>query len=111
MLPAPAIVLHLAGIGVQMRPAACEILEKLVAFDTVPTKSNLVLVDYARELLAGSDALTELVPNQDGSKANLIVRIGPSARGGIVLSGHTDVVSVEGQSWSSDPFRLVERDG
>ena len=52
-----------------------------------------------------------MVPNPDGTKANLYATVGPSVEGGVVLSGHTDVVPVEGQAWSSDPFTLTERDG
>ena len=88
-----------------------ELLERLVAFDTTSRRSNLELIDFAEGLLKRSGAVCERVANDDGSKANLIARIGPAADGGIMLSGHTDVVPVDGQLWTSDPWILTERDG
>ena len=86
-------------------------LEKLVAFPTVSRDSNLDLIDFvARELKAIGIAST-LVHNEDGEKANLWATIGPANVQGIALSGHTDVVPVEGQNWSSDPFKLGSRGG
>ena len=86
-------------------------LERLVAFDTVSRNSNLDLIDFVKGWLAryGVDSL--LVRSDDGAKANLLATVGPSVPGGVVLSGHTDVVPVEGQPWTSDPFRVVEREG
>jgi acetylornithine deacetylase len=86
-------------------------LERLVAFPSVSRDSNLDLIAYVRELLSGLGIQSLLVHNEDGRKANLWATIGPEALPGIVLSGHTDVVPVEGQAWSSDPFRLRARDG
>lgn len=86
-------------------------IDRLVAFDTTSSKSNLALIDDVEAHLRAFGAETFRVPNDSGDKANLYALIGPKVRGGVVLSGHTDVVPVEGQSWSSDPFRLVERDG
>ena len=88
-----------------------EMLEKLVSFDTVSDKSNLPLIDFVRSYLTGHGIESLLFHNDEGTKANLYASIGPSGRGGIGLSGHTDVVPVEGQHWSSDPFTLTERNG
>ena len=88
-----------------------EMLERLVAFPTVSRDSNLELVEFVRAYLAGHGVECRLVHNAEGTKANLFAQIGPDVPGGVVLSGHTDVVPVDGQSWTSDPFRVVERDG
>jgi acetylornithine deacetylase len=90
---------------------AREILARLIAFDTTSRGSNLELIDYAQAQLEACGAACRRVANADGSKANLIARIGPQLDGGVLLSGHTDVVPVDGQPWSSDPFVLTERDG
>jgi acetylornithine deacetylase len=90
---------------------ATEILARLVAFDTTSRDSNLALIEYVEAELAALGVAARRVPNLDGSKANLFATIGPPVEGGIVLSGHTDVVPVDGQPWSSDPFVLTERDG
>lgn len=87
------------------------ILERLVAFPTVSRNANRDLVDFVAGHLAERGVATLLVPNGDGSKANLFATIGPRDRGGVLLSGHTDVVPVDGQAWSGDPFRLREVDG
>lgn len=90
---------------------AVAILARLVAFDTTSRGSNLALIGYVEELLGGLGVASTRVANADGSKANLYATIGPAVAGGVVLSGHTDVVPVDGQAWSSDPFALIERDG
>jgi acetylornithine deacetylase len=90
-------------------PHAITLLEKLVAFDTTSSESNLALIEYVEGYLAEYAVSAERVMSPCGSKANLIARIGPDAPGGVMLSGHTDVVPVAGQPWSSDPFTL--RDG
>lgn len=87
------------------------ILEKLIGFATVSADSNLPLIDYVEELLDGHGYRTSRRYNEDGTKANLLARIGPEEPGGIALAGHTDVVPVSGQDWQSDPFELVERQG
>jgi acetylornithine deacetylase len=93
-----------------MSPDTLGILEKLIAFDTVSARSNLALVNWIGDYLKGHGVAVDIVPAPDGQpKANLWATIGPKCDGGIVLSGHTDVVPVEGQPWSSDPFTL--RDG
>ena len=90
---------------------AIDLLAKLVAFDTTSRGSNLALIEYVETLLDGLGVASTRVPNSDGRKANLYATLGPQAEGGIVLSGHTDVVPVDGQDWTSDPFTLTERDG
>lgn len=92
-------------------PSSTAMLARLVAHRTVSSDSNLALIDDVRRYLDSYGVASRLVPNADGNKANLVATIGPSVAGGAVLSGHTDVVPVEGQPWSSDPFALVERDG
>ena len=87
------------------------ILSTLVAFDTTSRNSNLELIDYADAILVSCGARTERTYDETGGKANLWATIGPEDEAGIVLSGHTDTVPVDGQAWSTDPFQLVERDG
>ena len=86
-------------------------IARLVGFDTVSRHSNMALIDWVRDHLAGHGIESRLVPNADGSKANLFATIGPMVEGGVVLSAHTDVVPVDGQPWDTDPFTVVERDG
>ena len=88
-----------------------EILADLVGFDTTSARSNLALIEHVRAYLAGHGVTAEIFPSEDGTKASLWATIGPAGPGGIILSGHTDCVPVEGQAWSSDPFTLTERDG
>ena len=87
-----------------------EILRSLVAFPTVSRESNLQLIHWVRNYLADLHIESHLVPNAEGTKANLFATLGPSRPGGMVFSGHTDVVPIDGQTWSSDPFRLTTRD-
>src|SRR5437868_1106708 len=94
-------------------PAAApgqDMLERLVAFDTTSRNSNLDLIAYAQELLQQAGATTRLTYDSDKRKANLFATLGPQGDGGYVLSGHTDVVPVDGQDWSSDPFCAEVRD-
>ena len=88
-----------------------EMLAKLVSFDTVSSKSNLPLIAFVEEYLRGWNVPFVRVPNAAGDKAALFATIGPRDRGGIVLSGHTDVVPVAGQAWTSEPFSLRVEDG
>ncbi|WP_168075770.1 acetylornithine deacetylase [Caulobacter sp. SSI4214] len=90
---------------------AIDLLAKLVAFDTTSRGSNLALIQWVEGYLADLGVPARRVPNADGTKSNLMATIGPAVEGGIVLSGHTDVVPVDGQPWSSDPWTLTERDG
>ncbi|WIF66926.1 acetylornithine deacetylase [Metapseudomonas otitidis] len=88
-----------------------DLLERLVAFPTVSRDSNLALIGFIRGYLADHGVASELFLNAEGTKANLFATLGPSDRGGVVLSGHTDVVPVDGQAWTRDPFRLSESEG
>ena len=88
-----------------------EMLRRLVAFDTTSRNSNLALIEYVQKYLQEHGIDSKLVPSEDGKKANLFATVGPMVKDGVVLSGHTDVVPVAGQSWDSDPFKMVERDG
>ncbi len=90
---------------------AVDLIKALVAFDTTSRDSNLALIDYVREYLRRIGVASHLVFDETGKKANLFATIGPDDRPGLVLSGHTDVVPVDGQDWDSDPFRIVERGG
>ncbi|MHB1101771.1 MAG: acetylornithine deacetylase [Devosia sp.] len=87
-----------------------ELLERLVAFPTISSASNLALIDYVEDYLSSRGAHTWRFPNVSGEKASLFAAIGAGGPP-VLLSGHTDVVPVAGQAWSSDPFRLTERSG
>jgi acetylornithine deacetylase len=87
------------------------LLADIVGFDTVSDRSNLSLVAYIEKYLASFGITGRRILSETGQKASLWATIGPQSTPGIVLSGHTDVVPVEGQDWTNDPFRLVERDG
>jgi acetylornithine deacetylase len=91
--------------------AAAGLLTTLVGFDTTSRGSNLALIEWVEGYLDGLGIPHRRAPNADGTKSNLIATIGPMVEGGVVLSGHTDVVPVDGQPWSSDPFTVVEREG
>ena len=91
--------------------SARKILETLVGFPTVSRDSNLDLVDWVEAYLAGHGVASRRVWNEDRTKAAIYANVGPEVEGGILLSGHTDVVPVDGQDWSSDPFTVTERDG
>ncbi len=93
------------------RYSPIEMIGALVRFDTTSRESNLELIRFVENYLKGHGVPSILVFNEDKSKANLVATVGPGdARGGVVLSGHSDVVPVDGQDWSSDPFLVVERD-
>ena len=94
-----------------MSAAALDILARLIAFDTTSRNSNLALIAWVEEFLRARGVASRRVANADGSKANLYTVVGPDVAGGVVLSGHTDVVPVDGQPWSSDPWVLSERGG
>ena len=85
-----------------------QILERLIAFDTTSTQSNLALIDFVRDLLDQHGIESQLVFSEDRNCANLYASIGPDDRGGIMLSGHTDVVPTTGQDWHSDPYRMKQ---
>jgi acetylornithine deacetylase len=88
-----------------------EILEKLVAFDSVSSNSNLPIIGFIEGYLKAYRVHCARVMSPDKTKSNLLARIGPDIEGGVVLSGHTDVVPVAGQSWDTDPFKLTENAG
>ncbi|WP_409300361.1 acetylornithine deacetylase [Pseudomonas sp. KCJK8993] len=92
-------------------PSSRELLARLVGFATVSRDSNLELIAFIRDYLAGLGVDSELIYNPERTKANLFASIGPDDRGGIVLSGHTDVVPVDGQAWTVEPFVLSEHEG
>ncbi len=89
-------------------------LEKLVAFDTTSRNSNLAMIETIRDALMEQDIKAEVIYAPQGGKANLFATLpayGGATQGGIIFSGHTDVVPVDGQNWNSDPFSLTEKDG
>src|SRR6185503_13589612 len=90
---------------------ALALIKSLIGFDTTSRGSNLALIDYAEELLTASGARCRRSYDVTRAKANLFASFGPDTDGGYVLSGHTDVVPVDGQAWSSDPFKPEVRDG
>ena len=90
--------------GTRLTPL--EMLERLVSFDTESDKSNLALIGFVEEYLRSWGVPFLRAPNETGDKAALFATLGPAERGGVCLSGHTDVVPVAGQTWTSDPFRL-----
>lgn len=90
-------------------PAARDILADLIAFDTTSRNSNLQLIAWVEDYLAGHGITSTRVVNDDGSKANLYASVGPMREDGVILSGHSDVVPVDGQDWQSDPWTVTER--
>ena len=92
-------------------PVSIEMIRKLVGFPTVSRDSNLELIHFVREYLAPFDAEIRLTYDDEKRKANLFATLGPRGEPGIVLSGHTDVVPVDGQPWDGDPFEVVEKEG
>lgn len=87
-----------------------EILARLIGFDTTSHLSNLDLIEFVEDHLSRHGVASRRIPSDDGSKTNLLASIGPETTGGVVLSGHTDVVPVAGQDWTSDPFLLDTRE-
>lgn len=90
---------------------AQEILAQLVSFPVLGGESNLTILKWITDYLDRYEVPYQLVPNEEGNKASLHARIGPAVDDGIILSGHMDVVPVEGQDWHTDPFVLTEKDG
>ena len=88
-----------------------EMIGRLVSFDTTSRESNLPLIEFVRDYLAAHGVESVLIQDAEGRKANLYATVGPPDAPGIALSGHTDVVPVDGQPWNTDPFQLVEKDG
>lgn len=90
---------------------ATEMLEKLVGFASISSESNLPIIEFIESYLADHGVTSAKIFDETGLKANLYAQIGPNVEGGVVLSGHTDVVPVEGQAWDTDPFTLTEISG
>jgi acetylornithine deacetylase len=88
-----------------------DMIKRLIGFDTTSRNSNLELMEFVGGYLKDLGVESELVHNDEGTKANLYATLGPTHRPGIALSGHTDVVPVDGQDWHTDPFQVVENDG
>jgi acetylornithine deacetylase len=93
------------------RGEARRVLDALVSFDTTSRNSNLALIEWVEAYLAAQGVASTRAASPDGTKANLFALVGPAAPDGVVLSGHTDVVPVDGQAWSSDPWTVRESDG
>src|SRR6202041_1180003 len=87
------------------------LLAKLISFDTPSRLSNLELIHFVRDYLAKHGVGSQVVDNRSHTKATLFASIGPPAGAGFLLAGHTDVVPVDGQQWTNDPFQLHHRDG
>lgn len=87
-----------------------EILEKLVGFDTVSNKSNLEIISYIKDFCSARGAKITLIPNMNGDKCGLVARFGPAETGGVLLSGHTDVVPIDGQNWTRPAFALTQEE-
>lgn len=94
-----------------LSPAARSMIDRLIAFNTVSRDSNMGLIEWVRDYLHGYGAKTRLTYDPSGKKANLFATLGESAKPGLILSGHSDVVPVDGQNWDTDPFVATERDG
>src|SRR3546814_10707418 len=94
-----------------IRPQTRAMIESLVGFDTTSAKSNLALIDFAQQYLESLGVRCRRTLDPEAGKANLFASLGPEAPCGVVLSGHSDVVPVDGQPWDSDPFHVIERDG
>src|SRR4051794_8113686 len=93
------------------RMTAHEMLGRLVSFDTTSRNRNIPLIEFVESYLGDLGISSFRVDHEAGTKTNLFATIGPDGPGGVVLSGHTDVVPVDGQPWTSDPFELTARDG
>lgn len=87
------------------------LLEKLVAFDTVSHHANMALIEYIAETFGNLGIESRIIPNENATKANLLATVGPKDRGGVMLSGHTDVVPVDGQDWTKPAFEMTCQDG
>lgn len=103
MTPTPALL--------QPSPEVLAMIERLIAFPTVSRDSNLGMIEWIRDYLAGLGVSSRLTYDATGKKANLFATLGEGSKPGLVLSGHTDVVPVEGQAWDTDPFKATIKDG
>lgn len=93
------------------RLSPLDLMTRLISFPTVSRDSNLALVDWVEDYLSGHGITAHRFYNGAGDKAALFAHVGPQVEGGVILSGHTDVVPVDGQPWTSDPWTVTERDG
>jgi acetylornithine deacetylase len=100
-----------ASSAISPSAAAREMIERLIAFNTVSRDSNMGLIEWVRDYLHRHGAKTRLTHDASGKKANLFATLGDSPKPGLILSGHTDVVPVDGQNWDTDPFVATEKDG
>ena len=89
---------------------ARQLLDHLVSFPTVSSDTNLPLIHFVSDYFADHGIDSVVIPNEDGTKAGLVAQVGPNVAGGVALSGHSDVVPVEGQDWTTDPWNVVEKD-
>ncbi len=101
------------NLNVGLTPSAevMAMIERLIAFQTVSRDSNLGLIEWTRDYLAGLGVTSRLTYDASGKKANLFATLGEGPKPGLILSGHTDVVPVEGQAWDTDPFKATIKDG
>ncbi|MDP7563629.1 MAG: acetylornithine deacetylase [Arenicellales bacterium] len=90
---------------------APQLIRTLVGFDTISRDSNLPLIEFVENYLDDQGIRSRRVPSPDGAKSNLVASVGPERAGGVILSGHTDVVPVDGQDWDTDPFGVVQAEG
>lgn len=101
----------LSAGAAQPSPEVLAMITRLIAFPTVSRDSNLALIDWTRDYLAGMGVVSRLTYDATGKKANLFATVGQGRQPGLILSGHTDVVPVDGQAWESDPFTATLRNG
>ena len=92
-------------------PKVLQLIEKLISYDTTSRNSNLDIIKFIEDYLAGHGVKSKLVYNEGEGKANLYATLGDQTKSGIMLSGHTDVVPVDGQDWDTDPFKVIQKDG
>ena len=90
------------------KPQSLDMIKRLIAFDTTSRESNLELIGFVRDYLADLGVESQIIHDETGQKANLYATLGPADRAGFMLSGHTDVVPVDGQPWDTDPFHVSE---
>ena len=105
------MTLPTSPILLQPSPDVLAMIERLIAFPTVSRDSNLGMIEWIRDYLAGLGASSRLTYDASGKKANLFATLGEGSKPGLILSGHTDVVPVEGQAWDTDPFKATIKDG
>lgn len=100
-----------SSVLLQPSPDVLAMIERLIAFPTVSRDSNLGMIEWIRDYLAGLGVSSRLTYDAAGNKANLFATLGEGSKPGLILSGHTDVVPVQGQAWDTDPFKATIKDG